>query len=118
MGKGRVQIRFPGASSLSSAYDLQLFINNTFDGSRQYNHRIAIYLGDPYFIDTYATTTYEKDGSLSFKGAPVALDLSGSPDEDEDPSQNGYFAYPGKEKNYIVRVSGFLFISHYPLPLS
>lgn len=67
VGTGKVQIRFDDADDLSSAYDLTIFVNNTIIGSRLYSHRIEINdLGDIFVNDTFATTTYEKNGKLSF----------------------------------------------------
>jgi hypothetical protein len=50
-----------------------------------YSHRIELNsLSDIFFTDTFATTTYEKDGKLSF----VTTGTDG---------QNLFDAYPGKQ---------------------
>jgi hypothetical protein len=67
IGEGKFQVLFPGAEGLSSAYDLKLFINNTIRGSRLMAHRIELtMLNDVFYTDSFATTSYEKDGTLSF----------------------------------------------------
>jgi hypothetical protein len=67
IGEGKFQFLFPGSEELSSAYDLKLFVNNTVKGSRMMAHRIELTsLNDIFFTDSFATTSYEKDGTMSF----------------------------------------------------
>ena len=86
IGTGRIQLLFDETSTeLSSQYGLTVFINNTIIGSRLYSHRIEITsLADIFYTDTFGTTTYDKDGKLSF----TYPDPSGG-------GNNVFDAYPG-----------------------
>jgi hypothetical protein len=86
-------VRFaPEAEQLSSAYDLTIFVNNTIVGSRLYSHRIEIGgLGDVFSSDTFATTTYDKDGQLSFTSPSTTVE-----------GDDVFDAYPGKFNTLVA----------------
>lgn len=101
IGSGDFQVIPEGGTELSAPLEMIVFTNITLSGSRLYLHRIQI---NPLFSqillgDTWATTTYEKDGTMEILGVKSGNNFTSFESKVDD-----YFIYP-VDKNSIFATS-------------